>query len=88
MNYITTTELRTKSVSLVEALLAGDSVDLVHRSKIIGEIRPKKEQIKVFDAKRFSAIVKKLNLPHLTEKERDKRYRAAMEKKHGKGISR
>ncbi len=44
MNYITTTELRTKTTWLVAILKKGESVFLIHRSKIIGEIRPIRKQ--------------------------------------------
>ena len=88
MNLITTTELRTKTKKLVESLLSGEEIKLVHRSKIIGTFRPEKANTaKIFNAKRFSSIVRKLNLPRLTEKEREKNYQDAMRKKHGKGIS-
>jgi len=61
MNYITTTELRTKSSSLVQKLLNGEEVTLIHRSKIIGEIVPKEfEQKKPIDPKKFAQALKKL----------------------------
>lgn len=88
MNYITTTELRTRSSELVDLLLSGEDVILVHRSKIIGEIRPKKEdESKLFNANEFAKVVTEFNLPKLTQKQREKNYREAMEKKHGKHIS-
>lgn len=86
MNYITTTELRTKSPDLVETLLKGEEVNLIHRSKLIGVIKPKTEKIKVFNAKRFTGITEKLNLPHFENRERKKRYRKAVEEKHGKSV--
>ncbi|OGM27982.1 hypothetical protein A3D00_04540 [Candidatus Woesebacteria bacterium RIFCSPHIGHO2_02_FULL_38_9] len=86
MNLITTTDLRTKTSELVELLLAGRSVNIIHRSRVIGEIRPKIEEVKVFDAKRFKKIVEKLDFPHLTDKEIEKKYREAMTTKHGKGV--
>lgn len=86
MNYITTTELRTKSPDLVETLLKGEEVNLIHRSKLIGIIKPKSEKVKVFNAKRFTGITEKLNLPHINSEERMKRYRRAMEEKHGKSV--
>lgn len=87
MQYITTTELRTKSKKLVEALREGRSVNLVHRSKVVGEIKPKIYDPKPFDPDKFANLVKRLNLPKLTFKQMDARYRAAMMKKHGKSIS-
>lgn len=87
MQYITTTELRTKSSKLVEALYEGRSVDLIHRSKVVGEIKPKISDPKPFDSARFVKLVKKLDFPYLTPKQMEARYRKAMEEKHGKGIS-
>ena len=46
MQYITTTELRTKTSELVKILKMGHSVLLIHRSKIIAEIIPIKDQSK------------------------------------------
>ncbi len=87
MNYLTTTQLRTKSSALVNLLLAGESVDLIHRSQIIAEIKPKKTGEKVFDAKKILELAKKMNLPKLSYKDREKRYRQHLVKKYGKSIS-
>jgi hypothetical protein len=87
MQNMTTTDLRTKSSQLVKTLKEGKSVDLIHRSEIIGEIKPKIKDPKPFDAKKFLKAVKRLNLPKLSAREMDRRYRAAMEEKHGKGVS-
>lgn len=87
MHLITTTELRTKSKDLITALLAGQSVGLIHRSKIIAEVRPKKPRIKLFNAKRMKKIVEKLNFKPITDKEVEKRYRQHLMEKYGKGIS-
>lgn len=88
MQTISTTELRTRSKDLVKVLNEGKRVDLIHRSKVVGQINPKGQSQKVFDAVRFLKIINKLNLPILTDEEIDKRYRKAMEKKHGKSIPR
>ena len=90
MDYITTTQLRTDSPRLIEALLAGRSVDLIHRSKMIGEIRPKKQSPKIMTKESIQeliALAKKKNLPKLSYKERDKRYREHLMKKYGKSFS-
>ena len=87
MQYITTTELRTKSKKLVEVLLEGRSVDLIHRSKVVGEIRPKIYDPKPFDPDKFFKVVEKLNLPKLTSKQIETKYRKAMIKKHGESLS-
>lgn len=91
MQLITTTELRTRSKDLITALLAGQSVGLIHRSKIIAEVKPKLTKPKIFSAKDYEEIMvvsKKLNLPKLSDKEIDQRYREAMMKKHGQNLSR
>ncbi len=40
MQTITTTQLRTNTKSLTTALLEGKTIKLIHRSKIIGNIKP------------------------------------------------
>lgn len=87
MQYITTTQLRTMSVDLVKTLCEGQEVLLLHRSKPIGNISPQTGG-KIIDSKRLEAKIAKLGLPSLTPKEIDRRYRAAMMKKHGQGFSR
>lgn len=88
MNYISMTELRTKSAELVKALKRGDKISLVHRSQIIGEIKPMKKPVKPFDAKEFEKILKDLK-PHklIPKKDREKVYRQHLEKKYGKDLS-
>lgn len=87
MQVITTTELRTKSKELVKTLKEGHSVDLIHRSKVVGEIKPKLYDPKPFDPEKFAKIVDKLNFPPLTPRQIEARYRKAMMKKHGKSLS-
>lgn len=86
MNYITTTELRTKTSKLISALKSGKSVDLIHRSKVVGEFRPKIYDPKPFDPDKFLEIAEKLNLPKLSYKEREGRYKSHLMKRYGKGI--
>lgn len=88
MHYITTTELRTKSSELIELLKSGASVNLVHRSKVVGTIAPKEKEVKTFDSDKFLAIVKDLNLPVTTVKERKHIYYNHIMKKYGKGLPR
>ncbi|EKD52609.1 MAG: hypothetical protein ACD_61C00292G0003 [uncultured bacterium] len=90
MNLITTTELRTKSNELINTLLSGRSVNLIHRSRIIGEVSPKKNLGKAFtqkDAENIQKLSRKLNLPIISDEEIEKRYRKAMMKKHGQYFS-
>lgn len=89
MNYITTTDLRTKSSELIEALKKGNSVSLIHRSKIVGEIKPKKQArpLTQKDILQLKKLAKELNLPKLSYKERERRYRKHLMEKYGKGLS-
>lgn len=90
MNYITTTELRTKSSQLVDELRRGGVVSLIHRSKVIGEIKPKLYDPKPLtkeDIKKLIKLAKALNLPKLSYKERERRYREHLMKKYGQGLS-
>ena len=87
MQVITTTELRTKSKELVQVLLEGHSVDLIHRSRVVGEIKPKVYDPKPFDSAKFLKAVRKINFPKLTPRQVEARYRAAMVEKHGQGLS-
>ena len=87
MEYITTTNLRTKTSQLVNSLKKGARISLVHRSKVVGVIEPTREEPKKFDVEGFKRLVKKLNLPHLSYAERERRYRAHLMKKYGKSLS-
>lgn len=90
MNTITATELRTKTPELVEALAAGYTVDFIHRSTLIGEISPAKKPVKIMskkDIKELMEMANSLNLPKLSDKEIDKRYRQHIMKKYGKSLS-
>lgn len=88
MQYITFTQLRTKSNKLAKALEKGEEIKLVRRSRVVGMVVPDKEAgIKTINAKKLEAKIQNLNFPSLTLKEIDRRYRIAMMKKHGKGLS-
>lgn len=90
MDYITTTDLRTKSSKLINALQHGLSVSLIHRSKIIGEISPKKKTANFLtkeDIAELKNLARELNLPKTSYKEREKKYRKHLLKKYGKGVS-
>ncbi|MBI2049563.1 hypothetical protein HYT32_01510 [Candidatus Roizmanbacteria bacterium] len=86
MNYITATELRTKASQIIRDLKLGSSMSLIHRSKVIGIIKPVYEP-KPFDANAFKKAIKDLNLPKTTYTQREKIYRARLMKKYGKDIS-
>ncbi|MBI4130562.1 hypothetical protein HY468_04550 [Candidatus Roizmanbacteria bacterium] len=92
MQTITTTELRTKTKQLVEAMLSGKHVSLIHRSHVIGTFEPRKEEYegKVMTKQRIKKLKKlidELALPHLNYEERERRYRKHIEEKYGSSIS-
>ncbi len=88
MQYIKFTELRTKSNDLAKSLENGEEIKLIRRSVVVGKITPHKDStIKTIDAKKLEAKIDELNFPSLTHKEIDRRYRIAMMKKHGQGLS-
>ena len=86
MNYITTTDLRTKSSRLINSLLSGMETSLIHRSKIVGVIKPSSTS-KKFDVEAFKNAIKDLHLPKTTPDEREKIYRMHLMKKYGKNLS-
>ena len=87
MQTITTTQLRTKSKTLVKVLQEGRSVALIHRSKIVAEISPKIEDPKPFNPDDFRKALEKLKLPQISNQELEKNYREAMNAKYGPDIS-
>lgn len=89
MNYITTTELRTKSSALVQKLLSGEEVTLIHRSKIIGEIVPKEVELKKpIDPKKFASALKNLEpKKKVSYKQLMKNYEHYMMYRHGPNLS-
>lgn len=86
MNYITTTDLRTKSSQLINSLVKGQETSLIHRSKIVGIIKPATAS-KKFDVEMFKNAIKDLHLPKTNPDEREKIYRTHLMKKYGKNLS-
>lgn len=89
MQIITTTELRTKSKELIKLLKEGRSVDLIHRSRLVGRLQPVQETQPLTrqDIKQIQKLAKELNLPKLSYKERERRYRKHLMEKYGKSLS-
>lgn len=89
MQYITTTQLRTESSNVVKTLKEGSGLRLIHRSKIIGDIMPVNEPKPLTreDIELLKKTARELNLPKLSYKQREERYRAHLMKKYGKGLS-
>ena len=89
MQFITTTELRTKSKELVRTLKEGRPVELIHRSQVVGEIKPKdpKKPFTIKDIKQLQRLSEAMNLSKLSYKARDKRLRKILTEKYGQDIS-
>ena len=88
MNLITSTELRTKMPEVITTLLAGGTIDFIHRSRVIGEIKPVTRMGKSFNAERMKKIIDKLNFEPLTTKQIEQRYRSYLMKRYGKYLPR
>lgn len=89
MEYITTTNLRTQTSQLVDALKKGGAVSLIHRSKIVGVIKPKKQPRPLIekDIKQLKKLAKELKLQKLSYRQRETIYREHLTGKYGKGLS-
>ncbi len=85
MNYVTATDLRTKASQIIKDLKQGASMSLIHRSKVIGIIKPVYEP-KPFNAKAFKQVVKDLNLPKTTYAQREKIYRKHLMEKYKRSL--
>jgi len=88
MNYISVTELRTKSTELVDSLLAGRSVDLLYRSRVVGKVMPIVLEEKTEKKYLFSQLVRDLApKKKINREEREAIYRNHLVKKYGGSIS-
>lgn len=88
MEYISTTDLRTKSSKLRDSLLHGDSTYLVHRSKVIGIIIPsrKTENTLKSSGKDFVKFLQKVTPgKRLSFEERNKRLNEYFMEEYGTG---
>lgn len=88
MQVITTTELRSKSKQLIEALREGYSVDLIHRSRVVGKFQPVQvaKPLTRADIEQIQKFAVDLNLPKLSYGERRRRYGHHLEQKYGKNL--
>lgn len=89
MNYITTTELRTKASKLKDSLQKGESTYILHRSKIIGVIEPYESKDKIFTLEKFKQFQKAFppSKVQYSYSEREKIYLKHLKEKYGKSIS-
>ena len=76
MEYITATELRTKTKELVKYLKSGNSTNLVYKSKIVGIVSPVMEKKSKVVDEHFIKFMKKASLDTVTtKKQREQIYR-------------
>lgn len=89
MNYLTTTQLRTQTSKLVETLKKKGTISLIHRSKIIGEIKPVEHStVAITDIDKFKRLLNAVRPKKLIPRaKREEVYRKHLEKKYGRGIS-
>ena len=85
MQVITTTELRTKAKELVKALNEGHSINLIHRSRVVGELKPVNSGAPVITdltqfKKHLSGLTPKNKVPR---SKRETSIRQHLEKKYG-----
>lgn len=87
--YISTTELREQSSKVVSKLKLGEEMLLVHRSKIIGVIKPVPIKEKtITDPIAFQKLLSALKPSRIIPRnKRDAVYRKNLEKKYGKSLS-
>lgn len=87
--FITTTELREQSSKLIKNLIAGKTVNLIYRSKVIAQINPISFSEKTIDnpaelENLFSLLKPKKIIP---KEKRKEVYRKHLKQKYGKGLS-
>jgi hypothetical protein len=91
MEFITSTQIRSQFPKALAMLRLGKTIHILHRSKIVGLLNPPNNTSKKIFTQKDSEIVRataiKFNRPPLTCEEIDRKYRAAMMKKHGQHLS-
>lgn len=87
MNYITTTQLRTRVPEFVEALLAGKSINLIHRSQNLGTITLEPVRKKITNHARLAKNILSLNLPFINKRMQRANYHNHLVDKYGQSFS-
>lgn len=84
MQYLTTTDLRTKSSKLVALLKRNSTITLIHRSKIVGVVKPAEITYKPLDVKKFKQLLKNSRPKKLIPRnQREEVYRKYLKQKYG-----
>ncbi|MEK7079201.1 MAG: hypothetical protein AAB929_03970 [Patescibacteria group bacterium] len=86
MEYMTTTNLRTKTTQLVSVLKKNNRISLIHRSKIVAIIQPVQTSSKPFDVHLFAHYLKEIKFVPTSHKRRKIIYQTHLNKKYGKNI--
>ena len=89
MDYISTTDLRNKTSKLKDSLKSGESVYLIHRSKVIGVVEPYNSNDNIFSVSQLLRLRKVLpsSKKHYSYKQREDIYSKHLRAKYGKSIS-
>ena len=87
MEYMTTTNLRTKTTQLVSALKKNNRISLIHRSKIVAIIQPIQASGKPFNAHLFAHYLKEIKLVPTSYRQKKVICQTHLNKGHGKNIS-
>jgi len=88
MNYITVTELRTKSSKLIKSLLKGEDFSLIYRSKVVGRIKPIQNEEKLIVSDKIVPYLAKISpKKHKKPESRAKIYKQHLNEKYGKSVS-
>lgn len=88
MNYITATQLRTKTTDLFASISAGQTTHILHRSRIVAIITPVDQtKPKPFDGEAYLKFTKNLKIKKTSDAQRKKNYDEYIQKKYGKHIS-
>ena len=88
MQNIISADFGSKSSEVVKTLKKGDSISVIHDSKVIGKIEPAIPDPKPFDPEKFREILKKFKPKKIIPRsQREKVYRQHLMEKYGKGLS-
>lgn len=88
MKYLSITDLRKKSSILKDASKKGETIYIVHRSKIIGIFEPYVDQPKVATRENLDAFFDAFPIEkHISYEKRRSIYRKHLLKKYGKDLS-
>ena len=87
MNYLSTTDLRTKSAKLRDSLKKGKRTFLLHRSKVIGVVEPYERKEFVSTEKNLKKFIESFHTgKNYSYKKRNEMFQKHLEGKYGENI--